>query len=58
MQIDTWNRAEMNIDGPFPPKFVPGPLPAASQAPRVNPEYSGNFLCLRASPSLFERRVV
>ena len=27
MQIDTWNREEMDISGPLPPKFVPGPLP-------------------------------
>ena len=33
MQIDTWNRAEMNISGPVPPKFVPGPLPQSAQSP-------------------------
>lgn len=33
MQIDTWNRDEMNINGSLPPKFVAGPLPKASQAP-------------------------
>lgn len=30
MQIDTWNRDQMNISGPLPPEFVPGPLPRAS----------------------------
>lgn len=45
MQIDTWNRDEMDISGPLPPKFVPGPLPAASQAPKQNPEYSGLLEC-------------
>mmetsp|Transcript_23795 Transcript_23795/g.62253 ORF Transcript_23795/g.62253 Transcript_23795/m.62253 type:complete len:793 (-) Transcript_23795:139-2517(-) len=45
MQIDTWNRDEMDINGPLPPKFVPGPLPAASQAPTVNPKYSGLLEC-------------
>jgi|EP01047_Picozoa_sp_COSAG01_P023257 hypothetical protein len=41
MQIDTWNRAEMNISHNSKAKFVPGPLPAASLAPKENPEYSG-----------------
>ena len=45
MQIDTWNRDKMDISGPLPPKFVPGPLPAGSQAPTVNPEYSGLLEC-------------
>ena len=45
MQIDTWNRDEMNISGPLPPKFVPGPLPKASQAPVENPLYSGLLEC-------------
>jgi hypothetical protein len=44
MQIDTWNRAEMDISGPLPPKFVPGPLPASSEAP-FHPEYSGLLEC-------------
>lgn len=33
MQIDTWNRDEMDIDGPLPPPFVAGPEPRASLAP-------------------------
>ena len=45
MQIDTWNRDEMDISGATPPKFVPGPLPAGSQAPKLNPEYSGLLEC-------------
>ena len=44
MQIDTWNRDKMDIDGPLPPRFVPGPLPRASEAP-VNPAYSGLLEC-------------
>lgn len=32
MQIDTWNRDAMDISGPLPPKFVPGPEPRASLA--------------------------
>lgn len=44
MQIDTWNRDEMNISGPLPPKFVPGPLPRASQAPD-GAKYSGLLEC-------------
>ena len=31
MQIDTWNRDEMDISRNGDVKFVPGPLPAASQ---------------------------
>lgn len=37
MQIDTWNRDAMNFSaggGGPPPKFVPGPLPRASLAPK------------------------
>ena len=41
MQIDTWNREAMDINGTGPAKFVPGPLPAASLAPKDNPKYSG-----------------
>lgn len=44
-RIDTWNRDKMDISGPLPPKFVPGPLPAASLAPKENPEYSGLLEC-------------
>lgn len=44
MQIDTWNRDAMDISGPLPPKFVPGPLPRGSQAP-ANPLYSGLLEC-------------
>jgi hypothetical protein len=45
MQIDTWNREKMNISGPSPPKFVPGPLPRASQAPKVGALHSGLLEC-------------
>ena len=45
MQIDTWNREEMDIDGPFPPKFVPGPLPRASLAPAEGARHSGLLEC-------------
>jgi hypothetical protein len=44
MQIDTWNRDEMNFTGGKHPKFVPGPLPRASQAPQ-GAEYSGLLEC-------------
>ncbi|KAK3243851.1 hypothetical protein CYMTET_29564 [Cymbomonas tetramitiformis] len=44
MQIDTWNREAMNISGPLPPRFVPGPLPRASQAP-IDAHYSGLLEC-------------
>lgn len=44
MQIDTWNRDAMNISGPLPPRFVPGPLPRSSLAPE-NPQYSGLLEC-------------
>ena len=44
MQIDTWNRDEMDIDSPLPPKFVAGPLPRASEAPE-GAEYSGLLEC-------------
>ena len=44
MQIDTWNREEMDISGPLPPKFVPGPLPRASLA-GPNPLHSGLLEC-------------
>lgn len=43
MQIDTWNRDKMSLDGPT--KFVPGPLPHNSLAPTVNPQYSGLLEC-------------
>jgi len=45
MQIDTWNRDEMNISGPLPPKFVPGPEPRASLAPRDGAMHSGLLEC-------------
>jgi len=46
MQIDTWNREAMNISaGALPPRFVPGPLPRASLASKVNPEHSGLLEC-------------
>merc|ERR1719230_373748 len=45
MQIDTWNRAEMNISGPLPPKFVPGPQPRASLAPKEGALHSGLLEC-------------
>ena len=44
MQIDTWNRAEMNISGPLPPPFVAGPLPRASLAP-ADAQHSGLLEC-------------
>lgn len=44
MQIDTWNREKMDITGPSPPKFVPGPLPRASEAPE-GATYSGLLEC-------------
>ena len=34
----------MDISGPLPPKFVPGPLPRASLAPQ-DPMYSGLLEC-------------
>ena len=44
MQIDTWNRAEMNITGG---KFVAGPAPKLSYAPLTGPDavYSGLLEC-------------
>jgi len=43
MQIDTWNREEMNITGS---RFVPGPLPKHSLAPRGKDAlYSGLLEC-------------
>ena len=45
MQIDTWNREEMDIDAPVPPKFVPGPLPRAALAPKDQPHYSALLEC-------------
>jgi hypothetical protein len=47
LQIDTWNRDKMDISGknPGPVTFVPGPLPAASEAPTASPEYSGLLEC-------------
>ena len=44
MQIDTWNRAKMNIS--YPNKFVPGPLPKHSLSPRgLDALYSGLLEC-------------
>jgi hypothetical protein len=45
MQIDTWNRDEMDLDGELPPKFVPGPLPRAALAPTHEPRYSALLEC-------------
>ena len=45
MQIDTWNRAEMNISENGNVKFVVGPLPASAEAPVVNPIYSALLEC-------------
>jgi len=45
MQIDTWNRDEMDISGPLPPKFVPGPLPRASLSPKSGALHSGLLEC-------------
>eukprot|EP00039_Didymoeca_costata_P019055 m.336065 g.336065 ORF g.336065 m.336065 type:complete len:758 (-) comp17746_c0_seq1:59-2332(-) len=44
MQIDTWNRDEMNLTGS---KFVPGPAPKWSYAPLSGPDatYSGLLEC-------------
>jgi hypothetical protein len=44
MQIDTWNREAMDISGPLPPPFVPGPLPRASLAP-ADALHSGLLEC-------------
>ena len=45
MQIDTWNRAAMNISkAASPPKFVAGPLPRASLAPK-DAQHSGLLEC-------------
>jgi hypothetical protein len=46
MQIDTWNRDKMDIDGDgdAPPAFVAGPEPKASQAP-PGASYSGLLEC-------------
>ena len=41
MQIDTWNRAEMNISGPLPPPFVAGPLPRARRSRRPTRSTAG-----------------
>ena len=45
MQIDTWNRDEMNLTGPT--KFVPGPVPRSSLAPLTGSDamYSGLLEC-------------
>lgn len=45
MQIDTWNRDEMDISGPLPPKFVPGPQPRASLARGEGALHSGLLEC-------------
>mmetsp|Transcript_2949 Transcript_2949/g.6209 ORF Transcript_2949/g.6209 Transcript_2949/m.6209 type:complete len:755 (+) Transcript_2949:19-2283(+) len=42
MQIDTWNRDEMNVS--HPTKFVPGPMPRNSLAPH-GAMYSGLLEC-------------
>jgi hypothetical protein len=44
MQIDTWNRDKMNIEGG---PFVPGPVPRTSLAPLSGPDalYSGLLEC-------------
>ena len=44
MQIDTWNRAEMNLTGS---RFVPGPYPKNVLAPKTGPDavYSGLLEC-------------
>lgn len=44
MQIDTWNRDEMDIDAVMPPPFVAGPLPSAAEAPE-GAMYSGLLEC-------------
>ena len=46
MQIDSWNREKMDIskDGPKPVKFVAGPLPRASLAPK-DAAHSGLLEC-------------
>ena len=45
MQIDTWNRHAMNVSAGAPsPKFVPGPLPRASLAPK-GAQHSGLLEC-------------
>jgi len=45
LQIDTWHRDKMNISMNSDAKFVPGPMPASSLAPAVDPEYSGLLEC-------------
>ena len=47
MQIDTWHREKMNISANTNVKFVPGPVPASSLAPREGPDaiYSGLLEC-------------
>lgn len=46
MQIDTWNRDEMDLDDPTV-RFVPGPVPRQSIAPTSGPDaiYSGLLEC-------------
>jgi|EP00945_MAST-04E_sp_MAST-4E-sp1_P006781 hypothetical protein len=48
MQIDTWNRDEMNLTGS---PFVPGPAPKNSLAPTSGPDaiYSGLLECPRTT---------
>jgi len=55
MQIDTWNREAMNISGPLPPRFVPGPLPRASLA-RFIPAASQTSELLRDQASRIRGR--
>jgi hypothetical protein len=45
MQIDTWNRDKMSLEGGGP--FVPGPYPKEALAPRSGPDaiYSGLLEC-------------
>ena len=44
-QIDTWNREEMDIDGPTPPKFVPGPVPRSLAGKDQGAPYSSLLEC-------------
>jgi hypothetical protein len=44
MQIDTWHRDEMDLDLDST-RFVAGPLPRSSLAPKINATYSGLLEC-------------
>ena len=44
MQIDTWNRDKMDLDGPVGQPFVTGPVPRTSMAP-PGATYSGLLEC-------------